>query len=282
MYRNVWRRVVAFGLIVLGLAWYPFTISLAQAPTPAANSPVGEDDASIWEEAAPAAPFVPKPESVVTDPDKEDKQVEPLEQAVFIPYLQAGVSHPEELQAAAIDAPTWQTIVFEGFDAIFVGWPLPGGKWTVADYNGSQVPPSNPNTLFLWDDTATKAFAGSKSAHPTDGPPYINHTHTYMQYGPFSLVGALDAKLTFHYWLDSELNFDFFRWEYSCNGTSGNWAGGMARSGFPNEWTSVTTSLKSCLDKSNVYVRFWFVSDYNVSDNGVWVDSVKIERLNPL
>lgn len=273
MYRNAWLRVVRFWLIALGLVLVPSTSSLAQSTTPTANSPVSEDSSSLWNEDSQAEPFMPKPESVETSPLEEDKQLEQLEPGLFIPYVQAAMSHTEDLHAAAIDA-TWQTIVFEGFEGI---WPPMGGKWVAVDYNSTLC--GGP-ILKLWDDTNTKAFNGQWSAHPTDGPPYVNCTATYMQYGPFSLVGALDAKMSFRYFLDSEAQHDFFSWAYSCTGT-GTWTR-LDKSGITSLWLPVDHSLKPCLGKSSVYVRFWFESDSSTTDQGVWVDDVKIQRLNPL
>lgn len=78
--------------------------------------------------------------------------------------------------------------------------------------NGPNVgsPPAGTGATVVWDDTSTKAKRGFWSAHPAKSTSYANQMHTYMKYGPFDLTGAIDAKVNFDYWLDTEPFFDFF------------------------------------------------------------------------
>jgi hypothetical protein len=186
------------------------------------------------------------------------------EKSLYLPSMHANA--PLDVRAAATTA-TWQTIKYEGFEGV---WPAAGDNWYVRDYNGSV------GGTFAWNDTSTKRYAGSWSAHPTSGPPYGNHAHTYMEYGPFSLVGAQDARMTFQFWLDTETGWDFFTWGFSCAGTT-TW-GQASWSGFPNRWTSVNQSLSACVGSAIVYVRFTFMSDDTNTDQGVWVDHIRIEQ----
>ena len=103
-----------------------------------------------------------------------------------------------------------------------------------------------------------------------------------MRYGPFSLAGgATDAGMLFQYWLDTELGYDFFRWEYTCNGgVGGEWTG-QAVSGNVGMWENTIFSLKPCVGKHGVYVQFMFVSDQSVNYQGVWVDNVRIQKFVP-
>jgi hypothetical protein len=257
MYRNYWLRVVLFCLVALGLMVYPL-------PGAAAQSPIEEP--SFWDAEMPAEPITEKPSAPAALDD--DKAVIQLDHQLFIPNVQAGPSVSTEVEAAAITA--WSTILLETFEGV---WPPAGGNWFVYDYNGGT--PSNK----IWDDTSSKAYAGSWSAHPADGSPYENNQYTYMQYGPFSLVGAIAARLRFYRWLDTEAGWDFLTWQYSCNGTA-HWSG-SSRSGYLAQWKLETTSLDACLGQPAVYVRFNFTSDSIIPDAGVWVDNIHIQRFNP-
>ncbi len=106
----------------------------------------------------------------------------------------------------------------------------------------------------------------------------VNQIHTYMKYGPFDLTGAIDAKVNFDYWLDTEPFFDFCTYGYSCDGgrkwTETSVSGGTQR------WKAGKTSLASCVGQTQVLVRFGFVSDYSGTDQGVWLDDIKIRKLS--
>lgn len=39
-------------------------------------------------------------------------------------------------------------------------------------------------------------------------------------------------------------------------------------------------SLASCVGQTQVLVRFGFVSDYSGTDQGVWLDDIKIRKLS--
>ena len=100
-----------------------------------------------------------------------------------------------------------------------------------------------------------------------------------MRYGPFSLADALDARIRFVYWLDSEVGYDFLRWETTCSDVGvANWNNGGVRSGNVGAWVSYTIQLKNCIGKSQVYLQFSFVSDQSVNYQGVWVDNIQIQQ----
>ena len=194
----------------------------------------------------------------------------------------------DAVAAAPAAAATWQTVLREGFEGDF---PPPNSNWAIRDHNG-------PNTgvklgqfaTLVWDDNSTRGKIGSWSAHPNDGawepspgspPTYSNLTDTWMRYGPISLTGgATDARLRFWYWLDSEKYYDYFSYSYTCT-NDGNWVS-RDLSGDVKAWKRGTVSLKECLGKTNVYIRFWFRSDYsNPTTNaptGVWVDDIWVEK----
>ncbi len=244
-------------LVVAGLLLFPVATALA-APIPAQG---GDDpDPSFWEEEAPGQVYGPKAETLDSKPADDE------------PKLQADLSDAGvDAQGVGPAAPEagWIVIENEGFEGV---WPDAG--WVVVDYNG----PSQGGT-YVWDDTSKRhaGATGAWSAHPTDGvTPYTNDLHTTMTYGPFSLVGATDAKFKFSYFLDTEPGFDFFSWEYSCdNGAS--WVS-QKKSGRPAVWKTVTVKLKPCLGKSSVLVQFGFISESSYSFEGAYVDNVLIQK----
>jgi hypothetical protein len=208
-------------------------------------------------------PVIEKPSTGAVDSMMDPAKADAAE--VYLPLMKT--NEPSDVSAAATTA-TWRTIVSEGFEGV---WPENSPCWYVIDYDDGDLA-GNDN----WDDTSTKFKTGGWSAHPTDGVrPYPDKMTSIMRCGPVSLVGALDARLKFYYFLDSEAGFDFFKWGYSCNGTNG-WTEKSVSGN--KSWTAVTESLKSCKGKSTVYVQFTFTSDYSVTDNGVWVDDIRIEK----
>lgn len=262
MTHRSWHRFIGIWLVGTILVLYPSISLFAQSsgPTDSSSTAAVDDGSSVWsgDSAAPSA----KAGTTADDVADAAKQVQ--DHSLFLPNILTN-SGTGEVGTEATHA--WSTVRFEGFEGI---WPA--GCWISVDYNAGL------NGTHLWDDTATRAFSGSWSGHPNDGVPYVNFNDTYMRCGPFSLVGADAARFSFVYWLDSETAFDFFSWEYSCSGTA-NWNGGESRSGFPGGWRSVSRNLP-CAGFSGVYLRLWFRSDYSVTDNGVWVDNIRIERFD--
>ena len=188
----------------------------------------------------------------------------------------AGVAYAPPATAAA-----WTNVLKEGFESSF---PPSDSKWSIRDYNGPSVGSApNANGAVIWDDNATRGNGGSYwSAHPNDWTSYANFTHTYMKYGPLDLTGAIDAKVKFAYWLDSELNYDFFSYGYSCDGGR-KWTE-TSLSGSLKRWKNGKMALASCVGSSTVYVRWGFVSDFdsptNPAPTGVWVDDIKVQKLS--
>ncbi len=248
------RRLSLLALLATGLL-LPWASALA-APIPAQG---GDDpEASFWEEAPPAEAFRPEPVTLGDKPADDE------------PKPQAGLSEAGVDVQGASPAATeagWIVIENEGFEGV---WPDAG--WFTYDYNGPAV-----GGFVAWDDTVRRHFgSGSWSAHPTDGVmPYGANQHTWMRYGPFSLVGATDAKFSFNYYLATDLRFDFFSWEYSCD-SGVSWVS-QQKSGSA-DWKTVTVKLKPCLGDSAVYVRFGFVSNYTFQYEGPYVDNVLIQK----
>ena len=180
--------------------------------------------------------------------------------------------------AAPAAAASWQTVFSDGFEG--TTWPL--GNWLVSDYNGPAVGTKPaPQATVIWDDNSTRAKNGIWAAHPNDYNGYSDYTDTWMRWGPFSLQNATDARLKFAYWLDSEETYDLFSYSYACSNLS-KWTT-QDVSGELESWRNTTLSLKPCVGKAKVWVRFNFKSDLSTPSGytGVWVDDILIQKFAP-
>src|SRR5574340_159991 len=173
----------------------------------------------------------------------------------FIPSQ--GPAQPSE----PVDPPAnaWQTVFSDGFEGAFPG------SWSVS---------GNPT----WGDSSYTAHTGSWSAYCVDSGiaapgPYPNNTNAWMVYGPFSLADATDAKVDFWYRNKSEVDYDWFSWTASTNGT--NYYGAKV-SGDANTWRSQTFDLKNVYTlgnlcgQSQVWIAFIFQSDVSNTDIGTF------------
>jgi hypothetical protein len=264
-------RVVVW-LIVFGLAFSPAQSLLAQDVVPdvvtatgpsASSAEMADDAAFLWQIESVGA--VAEKASTVSNADDADK-AEQFGNSLYLPSTQN--DSPSGDSAGIAHHNGWHTIMFEGFGGVF-----PAGCWTVRDTNGGY------DGIHQWDDALAGGFW---YGHPNDGFIYRNIMDTYMRCGPLNLQNVagdpvLGARLLFSYWLDTEAGYDFFSWEYSCNGVT-NWSGGESRSGYAGVWRHVNTSLNNCIGSANVYIRFNFRSDNIITDNGVWVDNIYVQK----
>lgn len=173
----------------------------------------------------------------------------------------------------------WATIMSQGFEGVF-----PPSGWRVLDGNGAS------NGEYFWDDDDYKPYSGYWSAWLANGGAngldpqiyyYPNNANSWMIYGPFDLSNATDAELTFRYWNQSELNYDYFGWYASANGmnfygyrTSGD-SGGWSYRNF--DLTSVP-GLGNLKGDSSVWIAFVFQSDGSVVDDGAFVDEIVLRK----
>jgi len=173
------------------------------------------------------------------------------------------------MNASVAGAAQWRNVYAYGFEGLF-----PSGKWVV--YDGSHT-----STQGIWSKTLG-GFNSQYALHPRGGlTPYNYNTHTWMRYGPFSLVGATDARMTFQSRMETEPGYDFFSFAYSCTGVE-EWTGRQLSGDGPGPfvWVSRTLSLKPCIGKSAVYVQFKFTSDQSLNLQGVWLDAVRIQKFS--
>jgi Zn-dependent metalloprotease/fibronectin type 3 domain-containing protein len=174
------------------------------------------------------------------------------------------------VQIAAASAPV--TILSESFEGAF-----PGAAWDLYTPSGTD-----------WGTTTFRAAGGSKSAWcaaaganpgPVGGP-YVANQESWMIYGPFSLVDAAQAVLTFDFWLKTEGGFDTFAYLASTNGVD---FVGRSISGDLSEWVPEVLNLNDLselqtIGQPQVWIAFLFQADSALQFEGVYVDNVLLTR----
>lgn len=136
-----------------------------------------------------------------------------------------------------------------------------------------------------WDDESYRYHNGGWSGYCVGSSvsppgPYPPNANSWMVYGPFSLVGATDARVRFYRWLETEASYDFLEWRASTDGTNFY---GWQISG-TQAWTSDTFDLKTVptlgnlCGQSQVWIAFRFTSDVSNEYEGAYIDDVVLQK----
>lgn len=144
---------------------------------------------------------------------------------------------------------------------------MPAG-WTVS---GS----TNPG----WGPSTTRAFSGTTSLYcavPDSAYPNDHSTRVTFQADLSSLTFA---QLRCWYWLDAEVDYDFFSIGVSTDGVTYDW---VDYTGELQQWTETVLNLatdfpRSYLDEPVVYIVFQFESDESFTHTGVFIDDVVLQ-----
>ncbi|HXQ73918.1 MAG TPA: Calx-beta domain-containing protein [Pyrinomonadaceae bacterium] len=189
---------------------------------------------------------------------------------------------PQKQVQENVGLQTWQHILSENFDTL----AFPYSPWSVFDNNGStggQLFWDDQNCIFNDPNWSLWAAAGGTNRLNACTDNYANNMSSWVTYGPFSLSGAVDGLLDFHYRNDSELNFDYFNWFVSVDGTNFH---GFKVSGSSNGWQYASLDFKNVptlgniLGRPQVWIAFLFTSDGSiVSGKGPFVDDVAVKKL---
>lgn len=164
----------------------------------------------------------------------------------------------------------WITLLNDDFSGDLAAWQLEGtptwGATTCRSADGSPV---------LWP-----AAVGPGALVPCDDD-YPNNLESWLIFGPFDLSDATAAEADFSYWLRSELDYDFFEWLVSSDGVRFY---GRQHSGNTNGWVensldfSAVPGLGDVRGQSSVWFAFVFESDDSVTDQGVFLNSVRLRK----
>jgi len=179
---------------------------------------------------------------------------------------------PEASKGPAPNMPvTWK----EGWE---YAWP--NATWATWDNNGGWD--------MCWDDVSNRHKKGGWSAWPGDGCPdgwdpsfgYDYDMESWMTLGPVSTSGAKKGTLSFYYWLDTEIGYDYFWWCASVDNFSYYCKYASGYSG--NKFIKGTLDLKAVPGFGDmrgypqVWVGFIFTSDGSVNYEGVYVDEMNL------
>ncbi|MDY0019210.1 MAG: S8 family peptidase, partial [Anaerolineae bacterium] len=180
-----------------------------------------------------------------------------------------------ESPAPSFSAAGLTTIMSENFEGAF-----PTGLWSVFDDDGAT------NGEYYWDDITYKPYAGTYSAWAgasglSPSSYYTDYMKSWMVYGPFDLSDAAAANLQFYYWSKTELDYDYFGWYASADGTNFY---GTRVSGAAASWNYVdfdltnVPTLGDLSGDSSVWIAFIFTSDGSGVDVGSFVDNVVLQK----
>ncbi len=209
------------------------------------------------------------------EPEEDTSGLVPLGPAHMILEDMVLINQGEPVEETTPLPTGWQTIMSDGFEGAYPG------VWDI------YVGPAD--AYWGWDDA--NPFTGSYSAfcgkYGTEsvvpGENYPDNMETWMDYGPFSLADATDAKVDYWLWLDAEDPYDSFWYLASIDGL--NWYGG-GWTGYSAGWvaesfdlTSVDTLGNLC-GQSNVWITFIFESDVSnpVDYYGAFIDDVVLQK----
>jgi len=138
----------------------------------------------------------------------------------------------------------------------------------------------SPTWGFATCEAASRPFSiwpaarGRSAAQPCTEN-YPNDMESWLIFGPFNLVDATQAELTFDYLLETEKGADWFGWYASDDNLTFS---GIRESGDSNGWNTQTFDLSAWLGQPEVWVAFVFESDSQNSDRGVFVDNVVVRK----
>ena len=169
----------------------------------------------------------------------------------------------------------WQDIMTDDFEGTFPGvWATSVNPGATDAYWGKDGYRSNGGSY-----SAFCAKNGTAGVNPPAN--YPNNMDAWMEYGPFSLADATDAKVDFWLWYDSESGYDWAACMASINGTNYS---GIGWSGNSGGWVSKSLDLKDVGSLGNlcgqpeVWIAFIFQSDSTNTDYGAFVDDVVVQK----
>ncbi|HEX5707524.1 MAG TPA: hypothetical protein VFX96_09530 [Pyrinomonadaceae bacterium] len=175
----------------------------------------------------------------------------------------------------------WEFILSDNFDVL----AFPYSPWRVFDNNGAtggELFWDDQNCVFNDPSWSLWAASGGFNRLNACTSNYVDNMDSWVVYGPFSLSNASDGLFDFHYRNDSELNFDYFKWMVSTNGTNFH---GFQVSGSSNGWQYQSIDFKNVptlgniLGSQNVWIAFNFTSDGSiVPGKGAFVDDVAVKK----
>ena len=172
-----------------------------------------------------------------------------------------------------IKTTTTGTLLTDGFEG-----PFPGSIWQL--YHDPDAPDVE------WGKSPYRTSAGSYSlycagsgsdSNPASGANVPVNTYSWVIAGPFDLSDATSGEIQFDLWLETEANYDNFKWLASTDGSSFS---GFQTSTDRNGFQTVTTDLSdwgsagNVLGQPQVWIAFIYQSDESNTYEGAYIDEV--------
>ena len=185
----------------------------------------------------------------------------------------ASTARPAEVPAQEVPEAGTVTVFSDDFEGSF-----PSPNWTLRFVSGKS------NTTVNWGRSSYRKAGGSYSvwcvgsgsgAPAPGGPPNMG---AWMQYGPFSLVGATSAKVELDLWLSKQTGKDVFGvWAAtSANGQYSSIYVDPSNTG--GTWRHETVPLDNFAGAPQVWLAITFTSDGSTQYEGAYVDNLVITK----
>ncbi|MCU0290886.1 MAG: hypothetical protein MUF10_02710 [Thermoanaerobaculaceae bacterium] len=193
-----------------------------------------------------------------------------------IPVASTSAPAPAAVDAPDADTPDASTVTV--FSDDFEG-AYPSPYWTFSHVSGST------NYSVNWGRSSYRKAGGLYSwwcvgsgSTPAPGGNYPPGMGAWMQYGPFSLVGATAAAVELDLWLSKQTGHDVFG-VWAATNASGSYSSvyvDPANTG--GAFRHETVPLTSFIGAPQVWVAITFTSDASIQYEGAYVDNVVITK----
>jgi hypothetical protein len=131
----------------------------------------------------------------------------------------------------------------------------------------------NPNT---WAITTISAHSPTHSWTDSPAGNYADNANNYLRTPAFNLSGDRHVQLSGWFKYALEAGYDYVYVEYSLNGgSSWNPTPLTSFNGFA-DWHEVTIDASPLDNQPNVALRFHFVSDGGVNEDGIYIDDIAL------
>jgi subtilisin family serine protease len=162
------------------------------------------------------------------------------------------------------------TLFFDNFETDIAG------RWITNDAGQTGAPRWNRTNLFSFSPTNSITDSpGGTAAAPAQ---YVNNQDNWARNATgINLTGGTDCSIRGVAMLDTELNFDFFTVEVTHTpAVPASWQEVFVFSGAATGLLAI--DLPASFDNTNgVFVRFRMNADGNITDDGAYVDDVRVQ-----
>jgi hypothetical protein len=150
-----------------------------------------------------------------------------------------------------------EEIFYDGFETGLSAW-IQGGS------------PTN------WDTYAGDSYAGQYSLTDSPASEYSNNSDTWIRTVSSYYIDSSADSVFITFWIKYfiESGYDYLYVEVSTDGN--NWNSVKSFTGTQSSWEKVKINITN-YKGNNIYVRFRLYSDWYITDEGAYIDEVKIE-----